>query len=131
MRVGPEMPLRPGFGTASKAHVLRANFFALQLPPKLEIYDYEVAISPKADLRGPRKARIFELLEGSPECAPFRGYIAHDRSARLVSARKLPQPLALTIRFYEEGAPGPDDRAPVYNVEVILTRTLAGKDITP
>lgn len=131
LRVGPEMPLRPGFGTVGKVNVLRANFFALKLPPKFAVYDYEVAISPKADLRGPRKARIFELLEGSPECAPFRGYIAHDRSGRLVSARQLPQPLTATIKFFEEGAPGPTERSPTYNIEINFTRTLEGREITP
>ena len=131
LRVGPEMPARPGFGTAGTATVVRANFFALKYSPKLLIYDYEVVISPSSDLRGPRKARIFDLLEGSPECAPFRGYIAHDRSARLVSVRKLPQPLTTTIQFFEEGAPGPNDRSPTYAIEIKLTRTLKANDITP
>ena len=131
LRIGPEMPLRPGFGTIGKVNVLRTNFFALRLPSNLVVYDYEVLITPNADLRGPRKARILELFEGSPECAPFRGYIAHDRSNRLVSARELPQPLDASIHFIEEGASKPANGAPIYNVEVKFVRTLAMRDITP
>ncbi|EKM51085.1 uncharacterized protein PHACADRAFT_212985 [Phanerochaete carnosa HHB-10118-sp] len=131
LKVGPEMPLRPGFGTTGRLQNLRANFFALRLPADLAIHDYEVSISPNKDLRRARKARIFDLLESSPECAPFRDHIAHDNSARLVSAKELPQPLQATIRFYEEGESGPRDNAPVYTVEIKHVRTLNKRDIDP
>ncbi|EKM51081.1 uncharacterized protein PHACADRAFT_165707 [Phanerochaete carnosa HHB-10118-sp] len=125
------MPLRPGFGTAGRPQNLRANFFALRLPANLQIYDYEVSITGDKDLRRARKARIFDLLESSPECAPFRDHIAHDNSARLVSAKELPQPLQVTIHFYEEGRSGPGDNAPVYTVEIKHKRTLNKRDIDP
>ena len=131
LKVGPEMPMRPGFGTVGRPQPLRANFFALRLPAGMVIYDYEVSITPNKDLRRPRKARLFDLLESSPECAPFRDHIAHDNSARLVSAKELPQPLQTTIRFYEEGQPAPGNDAPVYVLEIKFVRTLNKSDIDP
>ncbi|GJE99955.1 Piwi-domain-containing protein [Phanerochaete sordida] len=127
------MPLRPGFGTKGQPQTLRANFFALRLPKDLTIHDYEVVITgqPKEDVRRARKARIFDLLESSPECAPFRDHIAHDKSARLVSAKKLPQPFQVAILFFEEGAPAPGNNAPVYTVEVKYIRTLNKREIDP
>ena len=123
------MPLRPGFGTVGRPMNLRANFFALRLPANLTIHDYEVAISgPDKELRRARKARIFDLLESSPEFAPFRDHIAHDNSARLVSSRELPQPLQVVIRFYEEGQTGPGNNAIPYTVEVKYQRTLNKRD---
>lgn len=125
------MPLRPGWGTTGREVMLRANFFALRLPKKMQIYDYKVAISPKARLSGPYKARIFELLESSPEIAPHMGYIAHDRSERLVSARELPQPLELSLSYYEEGENGPRDGAQVYTITIELGSQLNTSDILP
>ena len=131
LTVGPEMPLRPGFGTVGKQQVLRTNFFPLRLPKDLIIYDYDVEISPKADLRRPRKARIFDLLESSPQCAPFRDHLAHDRSSRLVSAKKLPQPLQANIQFCEEGETAPRQGAPVYIVDIKFVRALDTREIIP
>ncbi|THG98015.1 hypothetical protein EW026_g4090 [Hermanssonia centrifuga] len=124
-----EMPLRPGWGTVGKPINLRANFFALRLPTKLTIYDYDVSITPKADLRGPRKARILELFEGSPLCAPHLGYIAHDRSERLVSSKMLPQPFSVELPFSEQGAPPPGPNAPVYTVELKFVRALTPSEM--
>jgi hypothetical protein len=58
------------------------------------------------------------LLEQSDVCKPLLGYIAHDRSQRLVSARELPQPLDIAVPFYEDG-----ERAP--NREVRCTQSLS------
>lgn len=125
------MPLRPGFGTKGKPTNARANFFAMTIPKKLVIYVYDVDISPKKDVSGPRKARIFDLLESSPECAPHLGYIAHDRSQRIVAIRQLPQPFTSTIQFFEEGASGPREGSPTYEVEVKFSAALQASDAEP
>ena len=49
------------------------------------------------------KFRIIELMEQQLVMQPYRSYIAHDRSTRLISARKLPDPLTVTFPFIEEG----------------------------
>lgn len=131
MQVSEEdMPLRPGWGTAGRPITLLANFFALRLPKDYAIYDYEVKISPDG-LRGPGKAHIFELLESSADCAPYMGYVAHDRSKRLVSSIKLPQPLRIAIPFVEEGRPDPEGGPPVYTVTIEFLRALSFNDINP
>lgn len=81
---------------------MRANFFTISLP-KNPIYDYTVKITPDPPkgIRG----RIFQLLEQHPKISPLARFIAHDKNDRLVSARKLDQPLEVTINHTDEGAP--------------------------
>lgn len=122
LAVSPERTVRPGYGTLGTPITLRANFFALRLP-KGPIYDYNVEISPKTDLNR-MKRRIFELLEQNPMCAPHLPYIAHDHSQRLVSARELPQPLDISVPFYDEHETGPRPGAKVYVISVKFERQL-------
>lgn len=115
-------PLRPGFGTLGTPGILRANFFALKLP-KGPLYDYIVEIKPK--IEGTRDiARVFELLEVNPEFAAHLPYIAHDRAQRIVSAKKLPQPLAMDVIFYYKDEAGPKANAKTYSVTVRFDRDL-------
>ncbi|PIL23408.1 Argonaute [Ganoderma sinense ZZ0214-1] len=103
-RPAAEMPLRPGWGTLGQLGALRTNFFAVRLPQDAVFFEYEIAISPKAQAKGgDRKARIMHLVEQAPEFAPYAAHVAHDRSQRLVSAKKLPQPLDIPIGYLEEG----------------------------
>ncbi len=130
-----EMPYRPGYGTLGNKINLRANFFAIKLP-KGPFYDYSVTITdvtPKsaegsgkgskggkgkgkpqssdpADIKAPIKRRIFELLEEDKLFQPYKSVVVHDFSQRIVSAKKLPQPLQLTITFKEEDQKEPDDK---------------------
>lgn len=123
-----ELPLRPGYGKLGRAITLRANFFPVKVP-KGPVFDYRVEITPKTDINR-LKTRIFQLLEQSPACAPHAGYIAHDRSERLVSARRLPQPLDVQVPFYDEGMTGPREGATVYNVSIIFSRELDTTQLT-
>ncbi|GJE99952.1 Piwi-domain-containing protein [Phanerochaete sordida] len=120
----PQMPLRPRFGTVGRAQTLRANVFALRVPEGYTIYDYEVAISPAKGLRRAQKARIFDRLEGCPECEPFRDRIAHDQSARIVSAVELPQPLEVVVHYADEHAEEAERGVTAYTVAVKYVRTL-------
>ena len=97
-----EMPLRPGFGKLGTPQTVRTNFFAVKTT-KRTLYDYDVSFTPAAQAGRERKARIFEILENHPQYQPHVGYVAHDRSQRLVSAAKLPQPLTIDVRYIEEG----------------------------
>ena len=99
----PEMPLRPGWGTAGTPGRVRTNFFAVRMPRDATYYEYEIAINPAAmSKRADRRARVMELVERAPAFAPYVPHIAHDRSQRLVSARALPQPLEVEITYSEE-----------------------------
>ncbi|KAH9850924.1 Piwi-domain-containing protein [Lenzites betulinus] len=95
------MPLRPGWGTLGRPGQLRTNFFAVRLPKNATYYEYEIEISPKAQAKGDRRYRIMELVEQDAAFADFRTHVAHDRSQRLVSARELPQPLSISVRYLE------------------------------
>ncbi|OCH91554.1 Piwi-domain-containing protein [Obba rivulosa] len=118
------MPLRPGYGTLGRPIQLRANFFAVKVAKLPVIYDYDVAIEPKAQARAERKRRIFALLEQHPHFAPFVGHVAHDHSQRLVSSKRLPQPLSITVQHYEEGENGPRPNALTFTVTITLTNEL-------
>ncbi|KAF8907085.1 argonaute-like protein [Gymnopilus junonius] len=128
VKVKPEMPLRPGYGTVGTPIKLRANFFAMTLP-KGPVYDYVVEILPQTDINK-IKMRLFDLLEQSALCRPHLPYIAHDRSQRLVSAKKLPQPLDIQIPFYEEHERGPAKDAKVYMMSIKLDRELNTSELT-
>ncbi|KAI0917033.1 hypothetical protein AcW2_007273 [Taiwanofungus camphoratus] len=129
MDVPDEMPLRPGWGTLGRPVTLRANFFAVTVT-KGVLYDYDVSISPKAQARTDRKERIFQLLESHAQFAPHAGYIAHDRKQRLVSAKELPQPLSVSIRFVEEGETAPRDNALEFTVDINFVRELNTSQLT-
>jgi hypothetical protein len=37
----------------------------------------------------------------------MEGYVAHDHSAKLIAARRLPQPLVIRVPFFDEDQDGP------------------------
>ena len=128
LTVKPDRPLRPEYGTLGKPITLRANFFAVKVPQQ-PIYDYAVEISPKEDIIGV-KARVFQLLENSTLCQEHLPYIAHDRSQRLVSARKLPQPLNIKIPYYDNDQDDPSHDAKIYALSITFQRELDPGQLT-
>ncbi|KAJ7915685.1 argonaute-like protein [Mycena leptocephala] len=128
LKADPDRPLRPGYGTVGRPITLRANFFAVRVPSG-PIFDYTMEITPKTNFNR-LKARIFFLLEQSDVCKPLLGYIAHDRSQRLVSARELPQPLDIAVPFYEDGESGPKPGGTVYTVSIKFDKELDVESLT-
>lgn len=124
----PERPLRPGYGNVGTPIKLRANFFAVKVPQG-PIYDYTVEISPSTDFNK-LKARIFQLLELSPVGQNHLPHIAHDRSQRLISARKLPQPLSIPIKYFDDHQDGPSSDAKIYTVSITFQRELDPRQLT-
>lgn len=126
----PERPTRPSFGTLGKPGVLRANFFPVKFSKAAVIYDYHVEITPTTDLKS-IKARLFTLLEQStqPGWREYVPYIAHDGSARLVSSKKLPQPLDVTVLFLKEGQRQPGRQDKTYTISIVFTRELKTSEL--
>ncbi|KAI0325766.1 Piwi-domain-containing protein [Cubamyces sp. BRFM 1775] len=118
------MPLRPGWGSLGRAGQVRTNFFAVKISKDAVYYEYEIDISPKAQAKGDRRPRILELVEQSPAFSSFTRHVAHDRSQRLVSARPLPQPLSVPIR-YREVDQDDNPQATVFTVEFKFQRELS------
>ncbi|TFK25878.1 QDE2 protein [Coprinopsis marcescibilis] len=119
-------PLRPGYGTRGTPVTLRSNFFAMALP-KGPIFCYTVEINPNKLLNRERKARLFQLLERSPMCAPHLPYIAHDKSAQLVSARQLPQPLDIQVQYSDYDDSAPDT---TYTISITFDKQLGSQEMT-
>jgi eukaryotic translation initiation factor 2C len=126
LRVTTRLPPRPGYGKLGKPVTLRANFFPIRIP-KSSVYDYDVKTTPPSD--GKLKARIFALLELHPDFTSYVRHIAHDKSNRLVSAKRLPQPLAIPIPYFDEGQSGPKQDAKLYTVTITLTQELDTGDL--
>jgi eukaryotic translation initiation factor 2C len=82
---------------------LRTNFFPIRIP-KGPLHEYDVGISPKEVSNRRVRRRIFQLAENSQDWVSngLKGRVAHDSSAKLIAANILPQPLSITVRYYEE-----------------------------
>lgn len=105
------MPLRPDFGAVGVPIKLRTNFFPVRVP-KGPLYEYDVAIAPTAGTAIRRvRRRIFQLAEQTTEWqnSGMRGTVAHDSSAKLISARVLAQPLTIKVPFYDDDQAGPPE----------------------
>lgn len=103
------MPLRPDFGTEGQEIKLRTNFFPVRVP-KGPLYEYDVAITPVAGTSIRRvKRRIYQLAEQTTawKQVGMKGKVAHDSSAKLISAFLLPQPLTIKVPYYDEDESGP------------------------
>jgi eukaryotic translation initiation factor 2C len=124
-RYDPALPTRPDFGTLGEAGVLRVNFFAVKFPKTGVIYDYHIETSPRTDLKSIR-VRLLALLEQSahPGWREYAPFIAHDSSARLVSSKKLPQPLKVPVLFLREGQAKPTQRDKTYTISITFTQEL-------
>ena len=115
-----DLPVRPGFGSEGKPIKLRANFFPIKVRCSI-YYEYDVALSPVAGTAIRRvKRRIFQLAEQSSDWAHFglKNTVAHDHSAKLISPRRLPQPLSIRIPFYDEDEPGPKAGGKEYTLTI-------------
>jgi eukaryotic translation initiation factor 2C len=83
---------------------LRTNFFPICVP-KGSLYEYDISISPQQGVSSRRvKRRIFQLAENTKDWASngLKGRVAHDSSAKLIAANVLPQPLTITVPYFEE-----------------------------
>lgn len=97
-----DLPPRPDFGSNGKTIKLRTNFFPIKIP-KMTFYEYDIAIAPSTTVRR-LKRRIFQLAEQTSDWTQhgLAGGVAHDHSSKLISVKKLPQPLVIKILYSDE-----------------------------
>ncbi|KAG1787368.1 ribonuclease H-like domain-containing protein [Suillus plorans] len=116
-----DRPIRPGFGTLGEPVTLVANFFAVKITKSL-IYTYRVKVEPTRNAKDVQR-RLLLLLEQSNNQAwqSVKSCVAFDGRETLVSAEELPQPMQISVRFFEEGQTlGPN--LPEYTVSLELLR---------
>ncbi len=55
------------------------------------------------------RRRIWQLAEKTEDwkTGGLTGIVAHDHSAKLIAAKRLPQPLTIKVPFYDEDKDGP------------------------
>jgi eukaryotic translation initiation factor 2C len=99
---------------------LRTNFFPIRVP-KGPLYEYDVNISPQVASNRRVKRRIFQLAEKTLDWDSngLKGCVAHDFSAKLIAAKLLPQPLTITISYFEE-----DDESKIEQTRKEYTLTI-------
>ncbi|KAF4579495.1 hypothetical protein EYR40_000331 [Pleurotus pulmonarius] len=121
-----DLPSRPGFGTIGKAIKLRTNFFPVKTSDR-PVFEYDVAITPAAGTTARRvKRRIFQLAEATPAWQHYglRGTVAHDSSAKLIASSQLPQPLTITVPYYDEDESAPRPGGKEYTLTIKFTQEL-------
>ncbi|KAI5986247.1 Piwi-domain-containing protein [Pisolithus albus] len=125
----PERPHRPGFGTLGTPITVRANFFAVNFKKQF-LYDYAVEITPDKLLKQ-RRARLFTLLEQSqhPQWRELAPFVAHDKSAKLVSAREFPKSLEVPVVFREEDETRTSPPQDTYKFTFKLTNKLDTQEL--
>ncbi|PPQ70160.1 hypothetical protein CVT24_003887 [Panaeolus cyanescens] len=119
-----DLPPKPGYGTFGRPINLRSNFFAVRVE-KGSLYEYNVEITPATAIRRVKR-RIFQIAEESPSWASYglMGTVAHDHSAKLISAKRLPQPLTLAIPFYDDDENGPTTKSKTYHLNLTFVQKL-------
>lgn len=102
------LPPRPGFGTVGKEITLYTNYFRINTHENLTeaasgVFEYNVVITPKIDgkQKGKRK-RLFRLLEEMPEYMPYKRFVAHDYTGRIVAAKRLPEIFTFDVPLYND-----------------------------
>ncbi|RDB23947.1 Protein argonaute-3 [Hypsizygus marmoreus] len=121
-----DLPLRPDFGTRGKPIKLRANFFPVKVP-KGPLFEYDVSIAPSMNTAMRRvKRRIFQLAELTSDWARkgLQGNVAHDHASKLISAKKLPQPLVIKVPYYDDDEDGPKAGGKEYTLTIEFTRNI-------
>ena len=88
-------PKRPGYGTVGRPIKLRANFFRMNIPPRLsDLYHYDVEITPN---KCPRivKRDVVNQIVMKYRSTVFQGHDpAFDGEKNLYSSIKLPSPVS-------------------------------------
>ncbi|KAF6761975.1 argonaute-like protein [Ephemerocybe angulata] len=114
-----DLPIRPGFGKEGRAIKMRANFFPVKVP-KGPLFEYDIALPKRI------KRRLFQLVEKTPDWTSkgLKGVVAHDHSTKLISSKKLPQPLTIEVPYYDEDEEQPKKGGKVYTLEIKFIQPL-------
>lgn len=127
-----ELPLRPGYGTAGTAVLLRTNYLSFTRLPQGPLYEYRISYEPEAKAKHVR-ARLLELLAESPEFEDYKEYTSHDSSERLVATQELyprnGNPLKLQIQYSKKDVSVYISDCKIYTLTFSLTAQLSRDDI--
>lgn len=88
---GLQPPKRPDYGTVGRPIKLKANFFRLNISPKLsDLYHYDLEISPKGCPKAVKRNVVNEIIRKYKDTT-FQGHTpAFDGEKNLYSRIKLP-----------------------------------------
>ncbi|KAI9759043.1 MAG: hypothetical protein M4579_002632 [Chaenotheca gracillima] len=116
-----KMPPRPGFGTMGRPIVLRANYFQILPDPDLQIFRYNVLVSPELKAARKRKRAFQLLIATAPFLAKTRPAVATDYRSMLITTKELNLGPGQKHRidYFDEEEAGPNpDRPSIYEFTV-------------
>jgi hypothetical protein len=125
LSVTGQFPSRPGHGTMGKKIAVYANYFKVQVAPKLSLTRYNVEVNPEC--KGRKLSRVIQLLLEMPEFAD----VATDGKSMIIAR----QPLNIEdghtvgIPYRGDGEDEPLTNAITYKVRVVTPLSLAVADL--
>ncbi|KAG1743891.1 hypothetical protein EDB19DRAFT_1827261 [Suillus lakei] len=113
-----EQPIYPGFGTHGEPVTLVANF-TVKIINSL-IYMYYVKVEATRNAKDIQHCLLLLLEQtNNQNWQSVKSFVAFEGREMLVSAKKLPQPMQICVRFFKEGQmPGPN--LPEYTISIEL-----------
>lgn len=127
---GPALPPRPAYGTIGRKIVLRTNYFQVNPRPDLQLFRYDVEMTPEVKVRRVKRRAFQLLLNQASFLEPVRPAIATDHGTMLLTTQKLvlgpDDRTTIPIVYYdaEEAGPAPENST-TYIFNISYTKTLS------
>lgn len=131
---GPQMPLRPGYGTLGNKVILRTNYFQVMLSDKdLQLFRYQVQVVKEPNAARKRK-RAFELfIQDAPCLSGLRHAVATDNRTTLITIKKLdlgPEDRGVyVVPYYDAEEDGPDPRKDPLTFNIQYVKALSVQEL--
>ena len=124
----PQLPVRPGHGTAGKPVTLWANYFPLIPKSNLVLYKYSISTIPEIEQRNKKKQLVRLLLE-LPEYQDLKDDLVTDFASNIIASKPFEdREHKITYRGENEDTPLPN--AQEYRLRVRKSSNLTVSHLT-
>ncbi|KAI0117862.1 ribonuclease H-like domain-containing protein [Nemania sp. FL0031] len=126
LSLGTSLPMRPGYGSKGTPLILWANYFALQAPARLLLYQHSLTVTPQA--AGKKLSHIINLFLQTPQLRAVLQQAATDFKSTLI-AREQIATQSFELFYRAEGEDEPLQDARRYIVKIELVKALSVGDL--
>ncbi|KAI0871010.1 ribonuclease H-like domain-containing protein [Hypoxylon argillaceum] len=127
LSLGIGLPMRPSYGTKGTSVTLWANYFLLQPPPKMVLYQYDLSVNPK--VTGKKLAHIVRLFLQSPELQGSKQHIVTDFKSIIISKVEIEDQTIKDLPYIAEGEDEPREDARKYDLTLEQKKVLSVADL--
>ncbi|KAJ8119976.1 hypothetical protein O1611_g10486 [Lasiodiplodia mahajangana] len=120
------LPMRPSYGSKGTDIVLWANYFALQAPAQLVLYQHNLTVTPQA--AGKKLSHIIRLFLQTPELKAVSQQVATDFKSILIAREQIASQ-SIELPYRAEGEDEPLRDARKYTVKLDLDKALSVGDL--